>query len=1492
MCRMTQEKLTSKYNLEELDPCPLCKVAIGYHTLSPSTTTSTTGTGGRDGAKSTLPVWKKDHHQVKPLLDRVEQILTADAVDKKYWPRCLVKVVTNVSDGAWVVKHIVDAKVEWKEARTLFANHFEVFTYAEKLIGEYERIKQQRNETAQRFADRFAQLIDELGYDSDNQLVIQHYMNSLLPRTLAELKQHISRAKLIKQDLGLNTLKEVMDTVLELERVQTIYSGIMSLSLDSPHSNSNNGGSSQGKSDTVKLCAYHPGTTSHTTAECKTRGQGTPFKSNDGTKVSSSPAQSWRSGSETQSWRSGNDIQANRVKKEQDKGMVCFVCKGVGHRANDPACPRYSSRDLRERDRSSSTTTVTSSSSGVRNGNAPSSNSTAPSGTSTSTITRRIQSIYSNNDDGNESDASDQADEADNEQTRIIGSIQSTYVTSSSIDRTICEQVCAPKKLEVMLMVKDMIFNTLIDTGADVSCIDEALVKELNLPILPSKYRSFTMANSGVSMPSTGSVVVDVVVLFPSYQRETITTQFKCEILPVHSSAADHHFIIGRDLILTIFPKGIPPEYISSLRPAPNVGVISSLASSCPTDVIDVSLQTSAISTSTSTELESEYASKREQLLADLAPLLTINAAITGFCNLPEAVMELRINPEMENKLYRRQYPIPQTMMAMVTDVINRWYKEGKICLAPPGCRYNNPITPVPKRDDNGNLTAVRPCLDVRALNNALVIGDNFPIPHIRSALEALAGNSIFSEFDLQEAYLQLPLHPDSRPLTAFTWNNQQYMFVGCPFGLSPLTSHFQRLMSRIFSDMPFCYAYVDNLPFASKDWSTHLHYAMLIVNRLTTVNLKIKPKFSTIGHSQLKCLGHIISSKGIGIDPDKLQAVKDWPLPKTGTELQSFLGLCSFLRQHVRHFAELTGPLEAVKHDRIITYNDNLMESFNAIKQAILTSPVLATANYDRAFHLATDASQTGVGGVLFQPSTKDEFITPINIVAICSRKLQPHQQRWSAYKKELYGIVYSLRKFHAYIWGRHDLVVHTDHKPLIHMFSSSQLSPALQQWLDVILDYSFDIRHRDGIMNVMPDQLSRMYGAAYSHSPIWGVNGIFPSSPLPSESMPSVLMGEREAPASSANTDNKSAVLGAINHAHYSNDDAIAHRQEDDDRLLVELEKRGKRCPLDDEEKQQLIRDAHSFGHFGREAIFKDLWYKDWWWPSIRSDINNMLSNCDACTRYVVVQRGYHPASSITATGPGDHFQIDTSVHLPESPDGYRALLVCIDVFTGFVLLRPLRDTTAETVARKLWKIFATVGLPKILQSDNGGEYANDVLNALIKLTGIDHRFISAYNPRADGKVERSIGTVMMIIKKLLHGTNKYWPLFVSFAQLAFNNKVSSLTGSTPFSLMFGRTLNDIIDYTQLEAPTPISLEDWKLHQEKIISLIYPAISEKIKSGKDKMVKTLNKNRKQLLSAYSFPTGATVMIVDVNRQNKWEPKYVGPYIHCAQISWRSLCT
>src|SRR6202034_3350152 len=108
----------------------------------------------------------------------------------------------------------------------------------------------------------------------------------------------------------------------------------------------------------------------------------------------------------------------------------------------------------------------------------------------------------------------------------------------------------------------------------------------------------------------------------------------------------------------------------------------------------------------------------------------------------------------------------------------------------------------------------------------------------------------------------------------------------------------------------------------------------------------------------------------------------------------------------------------------------------------------------------------------------------------------------------------------------------------------------------------------------------------------------------------------------------------------------------------------------------------------------------YNDgFWWPNTRKEIQEELNSCDVCTRFVVVKSGFHPAQFITASGPLHHVQVDTSTHLPESSDGYTALLVLIDVFTGLFFLRALKDTTAVTIAQQLWEIFSILGFPKIL-------------------------------------------------------------------------------------------------------------------------------------------------------------------------------------------------
>ena len=157
--------------------------------------------------------------------------------------------------------------------------------------------------------------------------------------------------------------------------------------------------------------------------------------------------------------------------------------------------------------------------------------------------------------------------------------------------------------------------------------------------------------------------------------------------------------------------------------------------------------------------------------------------ASNAFCSLPEAVV--RLNTGDAAPISRRQYDIPFKIAPLVTQQVNEWLVKGKIVPAPPQCAWNQPILAVPKKDLQGQKTKIRVCLDPRPLNKILP-DDRFPLPLIRDIFDNLSGQQYFITLDLKETYLQLPLHADDRIKTAFTWNSQQLMFAGAPFGLKP----------------------------------------------------------------------------------------------------------------------------------------------------------------------------------------------------------------------------------------------------------------------------------------------------------------------------------------------------------------------------------------------------------------------------------------------------------------------------------------------------------------------------------------------------------------------------------------------------------------------------------------------------------------------------------------------------------------------------------
>ena len=752
LCNASQDELKEE-GLKFSDLCPVCHIAVARHrclppapatvVASPSTSTSRSST--ELGKNVHLPRWKHPddgYFHAKPFLDRIEHLFVADNVDESAWPRLLLKAIPNVTESAWVKLNIVDKKVNWTTARTLFNDHFEVQTWTEQSQQLYEQCRQGVRQSVQDYADRFMSYVTELGYQDDNQLVIQHFQLGLIPSIQAKIRDRVLLLRDMQNQLSdlsllslsisqstpytIRSLKKMIELAVNIERSAQVSSAIQSGSASgvatSSSSSSTNGGSasSSSKSDAStpdKSCIYHPGK-SHSTAECRN-----PHSQISGKSATSAPA----STSTVTTPASGTRAQPGStvLLSKQGKPVVCYSCKG-NHYANDKACPQRSDRATRSG----------ASGSGSPPSSAPARSQPTPPGGNSPSTPAPIQGHAVR-------------------LTALSGS-----ASLLSVSRPLSATAVLPTKLTVYFMVAGRVYSTLVDSGAEISFADLPLVTSWSAITVtpPTPGAKISLAHADMFTDRLGSVELDVTALFPCSDREATSFRCRFEMMPIHGVGNEHHFIVGRDLIPVLFPAGIPLAYL----PQQTSSCVTVAASSTLVDSLSVSSSDSMLGSmpvddvpekfhlSTPEQMESEYALPRQLLHQALAPLLAVNSAITGFCSVPEAVVRLEVDPADAPRLWRRQYAIAQSLHDAATVIIDRWFREGKVVLAPPGCPYNNPITVAPKKDENGKLTGARPCLDVRALNQVLKSNDRFLIPHIRTLLDSFAGNSIFSEFDLQ----------------------------------------------------------------------------------------------------------------------------------------------------------------------------------------------------------------------------------------------------------------------------------------------------------------------------------------------------------------------------------------------------------------------------------------------------------------------------------------------------------------------------------------------------------------------------------------------------------------------------------------------------------------------------------------------------------------------------------------------------------------------
>ena len=386
--------------------------------------------------------------------------------------------------------------------------------------------------------------------------------------------------------------------------------------------------------------------------------------------------------------------------------------------------------------------------------------------------------------------------------------------------------------------------------------------------------------------------------------------------------------------------------------------------------------------------------------------------------------------PVPASKMYRLSKPQREEMDRQVKSLLKRGW------IRPSSSPYGSPILFTNKKD--GGL---RMCVDYRAVNK-MTTRNSYPLPRIDDLLDKLAGASIFSCLDLQQAYHQVRLLPEDIPKTAFTTPQGLYEYLVLPFGLSNAPSTFQSVINAILGPelAHCCLVYLDDIVVFSKTPEEHLTHLRLVLCKLQGAKLFAKLSKCKFALSSVKFCGHVIDQQGVLPDPDKIKVVLDWPTPVDVHQLRSFVGLAQY-RKFIQAFPIMIAPLTALfKKDAEYKWCQACETAFNQVKTALTAPPCLKLPDPDEPFTMITDASGIGIGAVLMQAGRP---------VAFEGRKLTEPERKWSATEQEMLGVVYHMEKWRCYLDGVHFTVV-TDHQPNTWFQSQKQLSPRQARWYE----------------------------------------------------------------------------------------------------------------------------------------------------------------------------------------------------------------------------------------------------------------------------------------------------------------------------------------------------------------------------------------------------------------------------------------------------------
>ncbi|KAF1329540.1 reverse transcriptase, partial [Globisporangium splendens] len=747
-----------------------------------------------------------------------------------------------------------------------------------------------------------------------------------------------------------------------------------------------------------------------------------------------------------------------------------------------------------------------------------------------------------------------------------------------------------------------------------------------------------------------------------------------------------------------------------------------------------------------------------------------------------------------------RQWPLPKEQVEAIDEFFAQRAKAGHVRESKsPHC---SPTFCVKKATGGWRI--------VHAFNklNDATIPAQTPVPRKDMILDGMVGSTVFSAIDLKDGFYQIRMREDDVPLTAVsTPSGMLWEWLVMPQGLKNAPATFNRMVTNVPRPLrTFAPSYFDDIFVHSKttngksDVDVHLDHLRQVFQVMRENKLYANLKKCMFFSPEIPVLGCFVGKSGVRVDPEKVKAIDDWPVPKNVKQLRQWLGLANYLHKYTRNYAALVQPLtQLLKKDVEWEWSEEHQTAFEEVKRSLREAPVLALPNHDKPFHVVCDASDYAIGCALMQHDDEGHE----RVVSYQSRQLRPAERNYPVHDKELLAMKYSLVKFRVYLLGEERFAIYTDRASLRTAVKTPHLSQRMARWFSFFAEYNFVVHYKPGKSNILADALSRRpdYDPKNKSDDTNGacrlcedVNAI--AAGVASTIQEEITEGYKQ----------DEACQEPIKYFKNPSDKALqnlpsrarsrVHRYSMHNELLYYAVDEGDPArivvPNDEGLRHRLLYEYHdgpSSGHLGREKTFLNL-SRDYYWPHMYKWVRKYVRTCEVCQRVKPSGSTQAPLRSLHV--PSDSWKsvsMDFIFGLPRDKHGRNGILVFVDRFSKMVHLAPVSDKISAEKTAKVFVdvIFRLHGLPVEIVSDRDTRFTSKFWRALFGLLDTKLSMSTAAHPETDGQTER-VNRVLEDVLRSYATSFKEWSEFLPLAEFALNNSTHVSTGHSPFYVNYG--------------------------------------------------------------------------------------------------------